>query len=194
MNKIVLKKMITKFSKEFADFVFKNLNAEEKAEVKRFLDNNPDKDKAYAIWVLYMTESQRRRMNPNFVRAVSEYLEKHPKLELKLIDIPFKVKKIHIQDADGGENVHFDTADGEDIKLWKNQVTIKKELENEEKEVPTEIISIKLGIKEERNDSLFARIKRFFKKLKRKIFYRKKNRWRDKKKTNFSDKFKKGAR
>lgn len=192
MNKIVLKKMITKFSREFADFVFKNLNAEEKAEVKRFLDNNPGKDKAYAIWILYMTESQRRRMNPNFVRAVSEYLEKHPKLELKLIDIPSKVKKIHIQDADGGENVHFDTSDGEDVKLWKNQVTVKKELENEEKEVPTEEVSI--GIETKTNNSIFVRIKRFFKKLKRQIFYRKKNRWRDKKKTNFSDKFKKGAR
>ena len=32
--------------KDLADYIFKNLNAGEKAEVKKFLDNNPDKDKA----------------------------------------------------------------------------------------------------------------------------------------------------
>lgn len=194
MNKIVLKKMISKFSRDLSDFIYKNLNEDEKSEIKLFLKNNPDKDRAYAIWMLYMTESQRRRMNPRFVQAVMDYLYKHPKCELNVIDIPNKVKKIEIHDADGGEYVLFDSSEGEDIKLWKNQVTVKEELKKLEDEVPVEIVSIKLGIKEERNNSLFARIKRFFKKLKRKIFYRKKNRWRDKKKTNFSDKFKKGAR
>ena len=194
MNKIVLKKMISKFSRDLSDFIYKYLNDDEKAEIKLFLKNNPDKDRAYAVWILYMTESQRRRMNPRFVQAVIDYTAKHPKCELKVVDIPNKVKKVEIHDADGGEYVLFDSSEGEDIKLWKNQVTIKEELKSIEEEVPTEIVSIKLGIKEERNNSLFARIKRFFKKLKRKIFYRKKNRWRDKKKTNFSDKFKKGSR
>jgi len=194
MNKIVIKKMISKFSKELTDFIYKYLNEDEKKEVKLFLKNNPDKDKSYAIWILYMTESQRRRMHPRFVQAVVDYIAKHPKCELKVVDIPTKVKKIEIKDADGGECVLFDSSDGEDIKLWKNQVTVKEELKKIESDVPVEKVAIRMGINEEKNDSLFVRIKRFFKKLKRKLFYSKRNRWRDKKKTNFSDKFKKGSR
>ena len=142
MNKFVIKKMISRFSKDLADYIFKNLNAGEKAEVKKFLDNNPDKDKAYAVWMLYMLESQRRRMNPNFVRAVSEYLDKHPKCELAVVTVPSKTKKIELHDADGGEVLLFDTNQGEDIKLWKNQVSVTKEVTENDKEVPTLEVSI----------------------------------------------------
>lgn len=194
MNKIVIKKMISKFSRELSDFIYKYLNDDEKNEIKIFLKNNPNKDRAYAIWILYMTESQRRRMNPRFVQAVIDYISKHPRCELKVVDIPNKVKKIELHDTDGGECVLFDSSEGEDIKLWKNQITIKEELKSNEEDVPTEIVSIKMGINEEKNNSLFVRVKRFFKNLRRKLFYSKQNRWRDKKKTNFSDKFKKGSR
>lgn len=189
MNKFVIKKMISRFSKDLADYIFKNLNAGEKAEVKKFLDNNPDKDKAYAVWMLYMLESQRRRMNPNFVRAVSEYLDKHPKCELAVVTVPSKTKKIELHDADGGEVLLFDTNQGEDIKLWKNQVSVTKEVTENDKEVPT--LEVSIAIPEAIKKLTFKdRVRIFFNKLKRKIFYSRKNRWRDKsKKGTYSGKF-----
>lgn len=189
MNKFVIKKMISRFSKDLADYIFKNLNAGEKAEVKKFLDNNPDKDKAYAVWMLYMLESQRRRMNPNFVRAVSEYLDKHPKCELAVVTVPSKTKKIELHDADGGEVLLFDTNQGEDIKLWKNQVSVTKEVTENDKEVPT--LEVSIAIPEAIKKLTFKdKVRIFFNKLKRKIFYSRKNRWRDKsKKGTYSGKF-----
>ena len=189
MNKFVIKKMISRFSKDLADYIFKNLNAGEKAEVKKFLDNNPDKDKAYAVWMLYMLESQRRRMNPNFVRAVSEYLDKHPKCELAVVTVPSKTKKIELHDADGGEVLLFDTNQGEDIKLWKNQVSVTKEVSENDKEVPT--LEVSIAIPEAIKKLTFKdKVRIFFNKLKRKIFYSRKNRWRDKsKKGTYSGKF-----
>lgn len=189
MNKFVIKKMISRFSKDLADYIFKNLNAGEKAEVKKFLDNNPDKDKAYAVWMLYMLESQRRRMNPNFVRAVSEYLDKHPKCELAVVTVPSKTKKIELHDADGGEVLLFDTNQGEDIKLWKNQVSVTKEVTENDKEVPT--LEVSIAIPEAIKTLTFKnKVRIFFNKLKRKIFYSRKNRWRDKsKKGTYSGKF-----
>ncbi|MBO7044278.1 hypothetical protein J6W34_07160 [bacterium] len=189
MNKFVIKKMISRFSKDLADYIFKNLNAGEKAEVKKFLDNNPDKDKAYAVWMLYMLESQRRRMNPNFVRAVSEYLDKHPKCELAVVTVPSKTKKIELHDADGGEVLLFDTNQGEDIKLWKNQVSVTKEVTENDKEVPT--LEVSIAIPEAIKKLTFKdKVRIFFNKLKRKIFYSRKNRWRDKsKKGIYSGKF-----
>ena len=189
MNKFVIKKMISRFSKDLADYIFKNLNAGEKAEVKKFLDNNPDKDKAYAVWMLYMLESQRRRMNPNFVRAVSEYLDKHPKCELAVVTVPSKTKKIELHDADGGEVLLFDTNQGEDIKLWKNQVSVTKEATENDKEVPT--LEVSIAIPEAIKKLTFKdKVRIFFNKLKRKIFYSRKNRWRDKsKKGIYSGKF-----
>lgn len=189
MNKFVIRKMISRFSKDLADYIFKNLNAGEKAEVKKFLDNNPDKDKAYAVWMLYMLESQRRRMNPNFVRAVSEYLDKHPKCELAVVTVPSKTKKIELYDADGGEVLLFDTNQGEDIKLWKNQVSVTKEVTENDKEVPT--LEVSIAIPEAIKKLTFKdKVRISFNKLKRKIFYSRKNRWRDKsKKGTYSGKF-----
>lgn len=189
MNKFVLKKMISKFSKDLADYIYKNLNAAEKAEVMRFLDNNPDKDKAYAIWMLYMLESQRRRMNYNFVRAVSEYLEKHPKCELKVVDVPSKIKKLELHDCDGGETLLFDTTYGEDVKLWKNQTSITSEVNNNDKEVPT--LEVSIAIPEAIKKMTFKdKVRIFLNKWKRKLFYSKKNRWRDKtKKGIYTGKF-----
>lgn len=189
MNKFVLEKMITRFSKDLGDFIYKYLNDDEKAEVKLFLKNNEGKDKAYALWMLYMVESQRRRMNPRLVQAVTDYLAKHPKCELAVISIPSKVKKLELHLADGGETLLFDTTYGEDIKLWKKQISYATENENNDKEVPTLEVSIAVPIDNSKK-TIWVRIKLFYKKWKRKIFYSKKNRWRDKdKKGTYSGKF-----
>lgn len=188
MNKIVVCKKIAPISRDLSDYIYKKLNDDEKNEVRNWLSQNKSVSRQDVIWFLYITESQRRRMNPRLVEAVEEYCKKHPKCNLGVVDIPNKVKKIQLSSNGTGELVVFDTLYGEDIKLWKQQISVKNELERNEKEVPT--LEVSIGVQTKENKSIWVKVKRFFRKLKRNLFYRKKNRWRDKSKSSYSNKFK----
>lgn len=165
--------------------IYQSLNKKEQEEVDLWLFKNPQMALNDVITLLYGTLSQRRRTNERLIKGVEEYLVKNKKYHLGVIDIPENTKYIQVNfNLNRSEYIKFydtkPTIDSEPIELWVKHISVKNELDEESKLLPSEKDAINVNTIP--NNSLWVRIKRFFKQLKRDLFYKKKNnRFQDKK-------------
>ena len=178
--------------------IYQNLNRKEQEEIDNWMDNNSNMQLNDVITLLYGTLSQRRRTNERLVKGVEKYLEANKKYHLGVIDIPNDSKFIQVNfNLNRSEYIKFysskPTIDAEPIELWVKQVSVKDELDEESKKIPTEEEAIKIDTIP--NNNLWVRVKRFFKQLKRDLFYRKKNNSFYNKKSQINSKrnYRKGA-
>lgn len=165
--------------------IYQSLNKKEQEEVDLWLFKNPQMALNDVITLLYGTLSQRRRTNERLIKGVEEYLVKNKKYHLGVIDIPENTKYIQVNfNLNRSEYIKFydtkPTIDSEPIELWEKHISVKNELDEESKLLPSEKDA--RNVNTIPNNSLWVRIKRFFKQLKRDLFYKKKNnRFQDKK-------------
>lgn len=165
--------------------IYQSLNKKEQEEVDLWLFKNPQMALNDVITLLYGTLSQRRRTNERLIKGIEEYLVKNKKYHLGVIDIPENTKYIQVNfNLNRSEYIKFydtkPTIDSEPIELWEKHISVKNELDEESKLLPSEKDA--RNVNAIPNNSLWVRIKRFFKQLKRDLFYKKKNnRFQDKK-------------
>lgn len=165
--------------------IYQSLNKKEQEEVDLWLFKNSQMALNDVITLLYGTLSQRRRTNERLIKGVEEYLVKNKKYHLGVIDIPENTKYIQVNfNLNRSEYIKFydtkPTIDSEPIELWEKHISVKNELDEESKLLPSEKDA--RNVNTIPNNSLWVRIKRFFKQLKRDLFYKKKNnRFQDKK-------------
>lgn len=158
--------------------IYQSLNKKEQEEVDLWLFKNPQMTLNDVITLLYGTLSQRRRTNERLIKGVEEYLAKNKKYHLGVIDIPKNAKYIQVNfNLNRSEYIKFydtkPTIDSEPIELWEKHISVKNELDEESKLLPSEKDA--RNVNTIPNNSLWVRIKRFFKQLRRDLFYKKKN-------------------
>lgn len=165
--------------------IYQSLNKKEREEIDLWLFKNPRMALNDVITLLYGTLSQRRRTNERLIKGVEGYLAKNKKYHLGVIDIPENTKYIQVNfNLNRSEYIKFydtkPTIDSEPIELWEKHISVKNELDEESKLLPSEKDA--RNVNAIPNNSLWVKIKRFFKQLRRDLFYKKKNnRFQDKK-------------
>lgn len=165
--------------------IYQTLNKKEREEIDLWLFKNPQMTLNDVITLLYGTLSQRRRTNERLIKGVEGYLAKNKKYHLGVIDIPENTKYIQVNfNLNRSEYIKFydtkPTIDSEPIELWEKHISVKNELDEESKLLPSEKDA--RNVNAIPNNSLWVKIKRFFKQLRRDLFYKKKNnRFQDKK-------------